>query len=156
MEVTPFIFEHTVKAPRQKVWEAWTSSEAIAQWSAPEGFTIKVEKNDVRPGGSWRIIRSINGADFISVGDYQEVIEQEKIVSFEDCDEQTAKANPGMPRAFTSIGRFSDTPDGGTKITVEIRYQTEEDRQKHLAMQPQEGWESTFKQFDKYLAKNAS
>lgn len=40
-------WELVVPAPVEEVWEAWTTAEGIASWSAPAGYV------DLRPGGSW-------------------------------------------------------------------------------------------------------
>lgn len=42
-----------IKAPRTRVYEAWTKSEQMAQWFAPKPFQLIVNKLDFRPGGAF-------------------------------------------------------------------------------------------------------
>jgi uncharacterized protein YndB with AHSA1/START domain len=43
--------ERTFKAPIEDVWELWTTPQGIESWWGPDGFTVKVRKLDLRPGG---------------------------------------------------------------------------------------------------------
>ncbi len=42
-------------APRSLVFKAWTEPEHMVNWFGPRGFTSKVLKNDLRPGGAYRM-----------------------------------------------------------------------------------------------------
>jgi uncharacterized protein YndB with AHSA1/START domain len=43
--------ERTYKASIEDVWDLWTTKEGIESWWGPEGFTVTVQKLDLRPGG---------------------------------------------------------------------------------------------------------
>jgi uncharacterized protein YndB with AHSA1/START domain len=43
--------ERTYDAPSERVWELWTTPRGIESWWAPDGFTVKVQKLDLKPGG---------------------------------------------------------------------------------------------------------
>jgi uncharacterized protein YndB with AHSA1/START domain len=43
--------ERTYAASIEDVWEAWTTKEGIESWWGPDGFTVSVEKLDLRVGG---------------------------------------------------------------------------------------------------------
>jgi uncharacterized protein YndB with AHSA1/START domain len=43
--------ERTYRAPAETVWELWTTPSGIESWWAPDGFTVKVQKLDLKPGG---------------------------------------------------------------------------------------------------------
>jgi uncharacterized protein YndB with AHSA1/START domain len=43
--------ERIYSAPIQQVWDLWTTKEGIESWWGPDGFTVKVRKLDLRPGG---------------------------------------------------------------------------------------------------------
>jgi uncharacterized protein YndB with AHSA1/START domain len=45
------IIERTYKAPIEDVWDLWTTKDGIESWWGPEGFSVKVQKLDLRPGG---------------------------------------------------------------------------------------------------------
>ncbi|MFF0776551.1 SRPBCC domain-containing protein [Nonomuraea wenchangensis] len=35
----------------ERVWQLWTTGEGIARWWSPDGFTVEVDKLELRPGG---------------------------------------------------------------------------------------------------------
>ena len=43
--------ERTYHASPEQVWTLWTTSEGIESWWAPDGFTVRVQELDLRPGG---------------------------------------------------------------------------------------------------------
>jgi uncharacterized protein YndB with AHSA1/START domain len=43
--------ERTFKATIEDVWELWTTKQGIESWWGPDGFMVKVDKLDLRPGG---------------------------------------------------------------------------------------------------------
>lgn len=46
-----FTISRVFKAPRQKVWDAWTNPEKLARWFGPKGITTTIVSADIRPGG---------------------------------------------------------------------------------------------------------
>jgi uncharacterized protein YndB with AHSA1/START domain len=46
-----FTMERLFKAPRAKLWEAWTNPEYLARWFGPKGSTMTIITADIRPGG---------------------------------------------------------------------------------------------------------
>jgi uncharacterized protein YndB with AHSA1/START domain len=45
------IIERVYKATLNEVWALWTTKEGIESWWGPGGFSVKVKKLDLRPGG---------------------------------------------------------------------------------------------------------
>lgn len=43
--------ERTYTASIEDVWDMWTTKEGIESWWGPDGFSVKVRKLDLRPGG---------------------------------------------------------------------------------------------------------
>jgi len=43
--------ERTYDADVQDVWDLWTTKEGIESWWGPDGFSVRVRKLDLRPGG---------------------------------------------------------------------------------------------------------
>ena len=41
----------TIRAPRQRVYDAWTQAEELKRWHAPGPLTVSLVEMDVRPGG---------------------------------------------------------------------------------------------------------
>lgn len=42
-------------APVQRVFEAWTNAEVLAQWFGPEGFSVVRSEIDLKVGGQYHI-----------------------------------------------------------------------------------------------------
>src|SRR5687768_3986551 len=74
--------KRTFDAPVQLVWEAWTQPEHIASWWAPKGMKVNVIEHDFTVSGKWKyVIPMPDGSEFISEGEYLEIIELKKIVT---------------------------------------------------------------------------
>jgi uncharacterized protein YndB with AHSA1/START domain len=68
-------------APRDLVFEAWTSPEHVAQWWGPNGFTTTTQSMDVRPGGEWIfVMHGPDGTDYKNHIVYREVVRPERLV----------------------------------------------------------------------------
>jgi uncharacterized protein YndB with AHSA1/START domain len=68
-------------APRDLVFEAWTSPEQVAQWWGPNGFTTTTHSMDVRPGGEWIfVMHGPDGTDYKNHIVYREVVRPERLV----------------------------------------------------------------------------
>lgn len=46
-----FTMVRLFRAPRAKVWDAWTKPELLASWFGPKGSTMTIVSADIRPGG---------------------------------------------------------------------------------------------------------
>ncbi|WP_158794546.1 SRPBCC domain-containing protein [Granulicella sp. L60] len=44
-----------LRAPRRRVFEAWTRAEEMQRWRGPVGFTVLDASSDARPGGEHRV-----------------------------------------------------------------------------------------------------
>ncbi|HVW13923.1 MAG TPA: SRPBCC domain-containing protein [Mucilaginibacter sp.] len=74
------IITRVVNAPRELVYKAFTQPEHVAHWWGPAGFTIEIQKMDVRVGGSWSYIMSGRGMVFPNFILYLEVVKPERLV----------------------------------------------------------------------------
>jgi uncharacterized protein YndB with AHSA1/START domain len=46
----------TFRAPRQRVFDAWTKPEMLLKWRASEGWEVLRVESDPRPGGQHRVV----------------------------------------------------------------------------------------------------
>lgn len=75
----------TFDAPIELVWEAWTQPEHIAQWWGPKGMPITIVEHSFKVGGKWKYVMPMpGGAEFISAGQYSEIVKHERIVTSAD------------------------------------------------------------------------
>src|SRR5260370_37904834 len=70
--------ERVFNAPRPLVFQAWTESEHMANWFGPRGFKSTVLKNELRPGGAYRIHMLGPDGDHSSQGVYREIVPPER------------------------------------------------------------------------------
>ncbi|HXL72349.1 MAG TPA: SRPBCC domain-containing protein [bacterium] len=74
-------FTRVFKAPRQKVFEAFTKREHLVHWWAPKPFTMPRCEVDLRPGGKWNyLFRSQEGVEHDCQAIYREVEPPSKFV----------------------------------------------------------------------------
>jgi uncharacterized protein YndB with AHSA1/START domain len=69
------ILIHTriLDAPRDLVWEVWTTPEHIKEWWGPNGFSLTTKSMNVEPGKIWDSIMHGWGRDFDNKIEYVEV-----------------------------------------------------------------------------------
>ena len=71
----------TIRAPRQRVFDAWTKAEELKAWHAPGPLTVSLAEIDLRPGGAYRIhMRSPDGTEHRVSGVYREIDPPKKVV----------------------------------------------------------------------------
>ncbi len=68
-------------APRERVFNAFSDPDQLAQWWGPKGFTNTFHEFDMRPGGIWRfVMHGPNGVDYPNKSVFVEVVKPERIV----------------------------------------------------------------------------
>ena len=76
-----FIITHEFAAPRERVFQAWTDPQILAQWWGPKGFTNPVCEWDVRPGGKiYDVMRAPNGMEHAMGGEFREIAPPGRLV----------------------------------------------------------------------------
>lgn len=109
-----------LNAPRELVFEVWTSQQHVDKWWGPDGFTNTTRKMDVRPGGEWiYVMHGPNGKDFDNRIRFLEVVRPEKLVYLHD----SGKDND--PSEFQTIVTF-ETIGNQTKVTLKSVFKTRE------------------------------
>ena len=75
------IITRLLNAPRELVWDVFTTPEHIKNWWGPNGFTNTIDKMDVKPGGeSEFVMHGPDGTDYKNKSIYKEIIRPERIV----------------------------------------------------------------------------
>ncbi len=136
--------QRVFRAPREKVFRAWTEPEALKKWWGPVGGTTPVVEIDLRVGGKYRFGMQFPEAEIFYVsGTYQEVRAPEKLV-------------------FTWRWEQPDMDFGESLVTIEFHAHdhTTEVTLKHenfpneeLCRRHNEGWRDFFDNFAQLLER---
>ena len=106
-------------APRELVWKAWTDPEIVMQWWGPKGFSSPACKIDFLVGGQYLYcMRTPDGWEGWSGGEYSEIIPQEKIVSVLFYADQNGRVEPADKNdvEVRDVVTFEDLGNGQTKL----------------------------------------
>ena len=57
--------DRVIRAPRERVWAAWTDPADLARWWLPAPMRCQVERLDVVPGGAFVTSMSEDGTAFV-------------------------------------------------------------------------------------------
>jgi uncharacterized protein YndB with AHSA1/START domain len=138
--------ERVFNAPRERVFAAFTDPELASQWWGPRGTTTVIDQMDVRPGGTWRFLsQDSDGNEFGFRGVYREVAPPERLA-------QTFEFE-GMPgHVSLETATFEDLGDGRTKVTSDVIFYTNEERDGMLSAGMEKGMNESFERLDELLA----
>jgi uncharacterized protein YndB with AHSA1/START domain len=99
-------------APRELVFSVWTTSEHLAQWWGPNGFTTTTSSFDFRPGGVWRfVMHGPDGRDYQNRVTFEEIVPPERIVY------RHGGGDDVEPVQFSVTVLFEDVGGNRTRVT---------------------------------------
>jgi len=127
--------EATIKAPLEKVWDLWTTSEHITKWNnASEDWHTPRAENDLRVGGKflWRMEAKDGSAGFDFTGTYDEIKLNELIA-------YTIEGGRKVRIVFAPLGNYTLVTE-----SFEPENENSEEMQKN-------GWQSILDNFKKYV-----
>ena len=134
-----------IKAPRDRVYAAWTNPAQLKQWFGPEGVQTRDLVADVRVGGKYRWdITNSEGEEMTARGEYRELQPGRKIVFTWQWDDDEVWQD------HTSIVtvELSDAP-GGTELRLtHEQLPNEKSRDGHT-----EGWNSALNKLENLFSK---
>jgi uncharacterized protein YndB with AHSA1/START domain len=150
MDIDPerdLILERTLNAPRDIVWECWTSEQHLPHWFVPKPHKVVACSLDLRPGGACNTTFDVDGNIMENEGVYLDVVEGEKLVF---TDTYTAGWKPKAEPFMTAIITFADAGDGKTAYRAVVRHRTKEAADQHRAMGFFDGWGTMTDQLNAY------
>jgi uncharacterized protein YndB with AHSA1/START domain len=133
-----------IRAPRQRVYEAWTRPEIVQQWFGPSHMMVPDTALDVREGGHYRIefretCGGTEGSTSAATGVYRRVVPNE-LLEFTWCGSWDPSATSLVTISLRDV-------EGGTELTLRHeQFPTEESRDRH-----QIGWLGSFEKLAKVL-----
>lgn len=135
--------ERIFHAPRERVWQAMSDPELVAQWWG-RGHRLVIERMEFQRGGHWRYVEHTAEGVHGFEGRYREIVEPERIVSTFEWDR-----TPG--HVVVNTMTLADLGDGRTKlVSVSLFYTTaERDGMLHSGMS--DGVNQSYAALDKVL-----
>jgi len=136
--------ERIFNAPRERVWQAMTDPDLVAEWWG-RGNKLVIEKLEVKRGGHWRFVEHSNEGVHGFEGRFREVTPPERIVQTFEWD--------GMP-AYVIINTttLEDLGDGRTKLVTTSQFYTNEERDGFLQSGMEGGLNQSYAALDRLLA----
>jgi uncharacterized protein YndB with AHSA1/START domain len=145
--------ERLIKAPRERVFKAWTDPEQIKQWFVPCGkvgdVTTPSAKSDARVGGKYRIqTRKADGEYFTAAGTYREVTPPEKLVFTWAWEKDGSGDDYGELEPDDTLVTIEFLAKGNDTLLVftHEKFASTESRDRHL-----EGWTRILDGFQKHF-----
>lgn len=132
------------KAPRERVFRAWTDPKLAVQWWGPKHHPAIFLEMDVRPGGEWHgKLRSVaDGTVLTHRGVFREIVPPSLLSFTFSWDEEGERGQETLVTlTFEDLG-------GKTRFTLrQAPFQSDSERDGHG-----EGWNSTFDRLEEALA----
>lgn len=137
--------KRVIKAPRDKVYAAWTDPAQLKEWFGPENVETRNLIADARVGGKFRWdVTNSEGEKMTNCGEYRELVPGKKVVfTWQWQDDEDWKNYESIVTV-----ELSDTPEG---TEVRLRHEqlpSEESRDRH-----NEGWNSALNRLEKFCCR---
>ncbi len=136
-----------IKAPRDRVYAAWTDPAQLKQWFGPENVQTHDLVADARVGGEfrWDLVNS-EGEEMTIHGEFRELQPDKKIVFTWQWDDDEVWEN----HISVVTVELSDR-DGGTELRlIHEQLPNEQSRDGHNG-----GWNSALDKLEKYMANKS-
>ncbi len=105
------VVRRTIRAPVERVFNAWTRPEHLMQWWGPRPVRCSSAEVDLRVGGHYRIANQFPDGNILwIVGEFEQVKPPHKLV-------YTWRLEPGLPSSERVTVRF-EPREGGTEVIV--------------------------------------
>lgn len=129
-------------APRELVFKAWTDTEHLDRWFAPQGCGIRFVKLDFREGGEFHsCILTPDGKECWARGEYREMTPPQRIVMTMNAADAAGNlvqpADVGMDPDWPAESVVTiDFSDNGGKTTITLHQTVSEELAKKTGAHP--------------------
>lgn len=112
------VLKRVFNAPVQTIFEAWTSTEALAQWFGPEGFRVLNVQCDLSVGGQYDItIQAPDNRAIRHFGEYIAIDAPHSLVFTWVLDDQACRGSEDQQATTLVTLLFKEVPTG-TLLTL--------------------------------------
>lgn len=145
MTPTALSVTRVIRAPRPRVFKAWTDPEQLTRWWGPGPVTCPEAHIDLREGGEYRIAnRHPDGSITWISGVFERVLVPAQLIY-----SWSVSIYPGDATLVRLD--FNEHPQGTELVLSHTRFANEAMRDMHLA-----GWEGCLEKLEALLADEAS
>jgi glutathione S-transferase len=139
--------ERFIRAPREKIFDAFTQEAMLKAWHCPRGMTVVEASCDARVGGSYHLAMISRDGTRHAVGGVYQAIERPDFLAY------TWQAEQGPANDIATLIEVRLTPkDGGTLLHMRhTGFPTVAARDSHNS-----GWQSTFNRLSDYVDAEGS
>jgi len=139
-----------IRAPREKVFDAFVDESLIAAWHCPRGMKVTSARSDARPDGRWRIDMAARDGTKFSVGGRFQTLERPSRLAYTWQWEGDTVSS--MPNLETFIEVEFESKNGGTELRMtHSGFPSAESRGNH-----EHGWGSCFNRLSDLLDERGS
>lgn len=136
-------------APRELVFKAHTDPKLYTQWIGPRRFTTTLMKFEPRSGGMWRYVsKDKDGNEYAFHGVNHEVLAPEQLIGTFEFEGLPEKGHVSLETL-----RLEELPGGRTKLTIQVVFQSIDDRDGMLQGGMEEGLNESHDRLDELLEK---
>ncbi len=148
------IMSRTFDAPRELVFDAYSSCEHLKHWWGPKEWPMHECTMDFREGGSWHYcLRGPNeGDESWGIATYKEIHKPEKLVYKDHFSDKEGNINEEMPGMLITV-RFIEE-NGQTRLQSTTLFDSEETLKSIMEMGVVEGMNSSLDRLDEFLTTN--
>lgn len=135
-------------APRTLVFRAFTDPDLLVKWMGPRSLSTRIDILEPGSGGRWRFVHAdAQGNEFGFHGVcHEEWIPERLIRTFE------FEGLPETGYVALETARFTDLPDGRTRVVIQSVFQSVEDRDGMVASGMEAGVVDSHERMDELLA----
>lgn len=133
-----------------KVWDYFTKAELIDKWWAPKPWMCKTDHLDFEEGGTW--LYSMNGPEgekMFGRVKYGEITAGRSFDGIDAFCDKNGNVDEDFPQTKWLLG-FTGVEEG-TKLSVNMHFESEEDMKKQLEMGFEEGFKMGLNQLEELL-----
>ena len=139
-------------APKDTVFQAFTTSEDLKEWWGPKGWTLPVSRMEFKANGSWDYcMQSPTGEMSCGKSVYHDIQAPDSYSYTDYFTDEAGRINPDMPEMRISMD-FEEL-EGRTKVSSRTHFQSQDDLKKVMDMGAEQGMRETWDRLDDYLAR---
>ena len=149
-EAHDLVISRLVRAPRAKLWQAWTDPVLLKEWWCPKPWTTEVRAFDLRPGGAFHtFMQGPDGGTSDNPGCFLHIVPMSRLVLTSALLADWRPATPWMN--FSAIIDMADEGNG-TRYTATVMHPDTATRDRHEQMGFFEGWGTCIDQLEAFAA----